>query len=71
MSLHHEENAISHQLDALAAAELSSVELSGVWLNSLSPMKQTATCEIRPLSKTKARKMELCSGSSVKYDTGR
>jgi hypothetical protein len=45
MSLHSEENAATGgQLDSLAAAELSSADVSGVSLNSFSPMKQPDTC---------------------------
>ena len=43
MSLHSEENAVSRQLDSLAAAEPSSAPLSGVSHNNLSPIKQLDT----------------------------
>ena len=41
MSQHNEENPVTGgQLDSLAVAEISSAELSGISLNSFSPMKQ-------------------------------
>lgn len=44
MSLHSEENAVTvEQLDSLAVTELSSADLSGVSLNSISLMKQPDT----------------------------